>query len=80
MLASPRECEQGEKIMVSEEATPARYNRVLPQIEYIVKSRSSYLTPYPSESLSCPIRFPGYYIYERHTLFSYPVVLKAVKG
>jgi hypothetical protein len=24
--------------MVSEEATPARYNRVLPQIEYIVKA------------------------------------------
>ena len=32
MLASPRECEQGEKIMVSEEATPARYKRVLPHL------------------------------------------------
>jgi hypothetical protein len=38
MLASPREYEQGEKIMVSEEATPARYNRVLPQYKYIVKA------------------------------------------
>jgi len=25
------------KIMVSEEATPARYNRVLPQFKYVVK-------------------------------------------
>ena len=32
MLASPRECEQGEKIIVSEEATPARYKRVLPHL------------------------------------------------
>jgi hypothetical protein len=39
MLASPRECEQGEKIMVSEEATPARYIRVLPQFKYVVKAR-----------------------------------------
>jgi hypothetical protein len=37
MLASLRECEQGEKIMVSEEATPARYNRVLPQFTVAVK-------------------------------------------
>jgi hypothetical protein len=39
MLASPRECEQGEKIMVSEEATPARYTRVLAQFKYVVKAR-----------------------------------------
>lgn len=38
MLASPRECEQGEKIMVSEEATPARYSRVLPRFTYSVKT------------------------------------------
>ena len=29
--------------MVSEEATPARYNRVLPQFKYLVKSRLSCL-------------------------------------
>jgi hypothetical protein len=56
MLASPRECEQGEKIMVSEEATPARYNRVLPQFRYLVKTCLSPLRLLDEVTVSTKIR------------------------